>query len=49
MHIRPLQKKVYYQFMDGREVEAAYLSDGYLRLVHIVTDIAFRLASKNDV
>lgn len=47
MHIRPLQKKVYYQFMDGREVEAAYLSDGYLRLVHIVTDIAFRCALLN--
>ena len=28
LHIRPLQKEVYYRFMDGREVEADYLSDG---------------------
>lgn len=47
LHIRPLQKKVYYRFMDGREVEADFLSDGYRRLVNIVTDIAFRCALLN--
>lgn len=47
LHIRPLQKKVYYRFMDGREVEADYLSDGYRRLVNIITDIAFRCALLN--
>lgn len=47
LRIRPLQKKVYYCFMDGREVEADYLSDGYRRLVNIITDIAFRCALLN--
>lgn len=47
LHIRPLQKKVYYLFTDGREVEADFLSDGYRRLVNIVTDIAFRCALLN--
>lgn len=47
MHIRPNQKKVYYTLVDGREVEADYLSDGYRRLVNIVTDIAFRCALLN--
>lgn len=47
LHIRPLQKKVYYRFMDGREVEADFLSDGYRRLVNIVMDIAFRCALLN--
>lgn len=42
MIVRPKQGKVYYIFMDGREVEAENLSDGYARLVNIVTDIAFR-------
>lgn len=47
IQIRPIQKKVYYIFMDGREVEADYLSDGYRRLVNIVTDLAFRCALLN--
>jgi predicted ATP-binding protein involved in virulence len=42
MIVRPKQGKVYYIFTDGREVEADNLSDGYARLVNIVTDIAFR-------
>jgi len=42
MIVRPKQGKVYYIFSDGREVEADNLSDGYARLVNIVTDIAFR-------
>lgn len=47
MQIRPIQKKVYYIFSDEREVEANLLSDGYKRLVNIVTDIAFRCALLN--
>lgn len=47
MHIRPNQKKVYYILSDEREVEAEHLSDGYKRLVNIVTDIAFRCALLN--
>ncbi len=39
--------KVYYVFSDGREVDADHLSDGYRRLVNIVTDIAFRCALLN--
>lgn len=42
MSVRPNQGKVYYHFTDGREVEAENLSDGYTRVVNIVTDIAFR-------
>ena len=41
MNIRPNQGKVYYIFSDGREVDAEHLSDGYRRLVNIVTDVAF--------
>lgn len=47
IQIRPIQKKIYYIFTDGREVEADYLSDGYKRIVNIVTDIAFRCAFLN--
>lgn len=47
MQVRPIQRKVYYLFTDGREVEAELLSDGYKRLVNIVTDIAFRCALLN--
>lgn len=47
MHVRPIQKKVYYIFADGREVEADLLSDGYKRLVNIVTDVSFRCALLN--
>lgn len=45
--IRPNQGKVYYKFMDGREVDTDNLSDGYARLVNIVVDIAFRCALLN--
>lgn len=47
MQIRPNQKKVYYIFSDGREVDSEYLSDGYRRLVNIITDLAFRCALLN--
>jgi len=47
MQIRPIQRKIYYILTDGREVESAQLSDGYKRLVNIVTDIAFRCALLN--
>lgn len=42
MSIRPLQKTIYFHFMDGREVGSQKLSDGYKRLVNIVTDLAVR-------
>ncbi len=45
--IRPNQKSIYYILMDGREVESSQLSDGYRRLVNIVTDIAIRCALLN--
>lgn len=45
--IRPIQGKIYYLFSDGREVEAELLSDGYRRIVNIVTDLAFRCAILN--
>lgn len=47
MIVRPNQGKVYYRFLDGREVDAAHLSDGYRRLVNIVTDLAFRCSLLN--
>ena len=47
LSIRPNQGKVYYIFSDGREVDAEHLSDGYRRLVNIVTDVAFRCALLN--
>lgn len=47
MQVRPNQRKVYYILPDGRETEADYLSDGYRRLVNIVTDLAFRCALLN--
>lgn len=47
MMIRPNRKKVFYRFVDGRECELDLLSDGYKRLVNIVTDIAFRCALLN--
>lgn len=42
MSIRPLQKAVYFHFVDGREVDSDKLSDGYKRLVNIVTDLSVR-------
>lgn len=47
MMVRPNKKKVFYRFVDGRECELDLLSDGYKRLVNIVTDIAFRCALLN--
>lgn len=47
MQIRPNQKKVYYIFSDGREIDSENLSDGYRRLVNIITDLAFRCALLN--
>lgn len=48
MSIRPNVKNVFYSLADGREVEAEDLSDGYRRLVSIVTDIAFRCMLLNQ-
>ena len=47
MDIRPTQGCIYYKYIDGREVESNLLSDGYKRLVNIVTDIAERCAILN--
>ena len=50
MDVRPIAKEVFYHFVDGREdVQLDMLSDGYRRLVNIVTDLAFRcvLLNKN--
>lgn len=45
--IRPLRKKVYFEYVDGREVDSSNLSDGYKRLANIVTDLAFRCCLLN--
>lgn len=42
MEVRHNQGKVYYQLSDGRNVAAEQLSDGFRRIVSIVTDLAFR-------
>lgn len=47
LQIRPIQKKIYFILMDGREIESDFLSDGYRRLINIITDIAFRCALLN--
>lgn len=47
LEVRPLKNKVYFKFVDGREVSSEYLSDGYKRLISIVVDIAFRCALLN--
>lgn len=47
IQVRSIQGRVYYIFTDDREVEADLLSDGYKRLINIVTDIAFRCALLN--
>lgn len=47
MDIRHNQGKVYFELIDGREVEADLLSDGYRRIVNIVLDLAFRCAILN--
>lgn len=45
--IRPKQGYVYFIFTDGREVRFEDLSDGYLRLVNTVMDLAFRCSVMN--
>ncbi len=47
MSVRPLKKKVFFRFIDGREVEASNLSDGYKRLVNIIVDLAIRCSLLN--
>ncbi len=47
MSIRPLKKQVFFNYVDGREVEASNLSDGYKRLVNIVVDLAIRCCLLN--
>lgn len=49
MSIRPMKKKVIFNFIDGREVEAQNLSDGYKRLVNIVTDLSIRCCILNGM
>ncbi len=47
MTVRPMKKKVFFHYVDGREVEAQNLSDGYKRLVNIVTDLSIRCCLLN--
>ena len=47
VEIRPKQGYVYFIFADGREVRFEDLSDGYLRLVNMVMDLAFRCSIMN--
>lgn len=47
MSIRPMKKKVFFNYVDGREVEASNLSDGYKRLVNIVIDLSIRCCLLN--
>jgi len=47
MEIRYNQGIIYYHFTDGREIDSDNLSDGYKRLVNMVTDLAFRCALLN--
>jgi predicted ATP-binding protein involved in virulence len=48
VQIRHNQGKIYYILTDGREIETDALSDGYRRLVNIVTDLAFRCMILNQ-
>ena len=45
--IRPLKKQVFFKYIDGREIEASNLSDGYKRLVNIVIDLSIRCCLLN--
>ncbi|MCD8386678.1 MAG: AAA family ATPase [Bacteroidales bacterium] len=45
--VRPNAGKVCYRFTDGRIVDSDKLSDGYRRLVNLVTNLAFRCAILN--
>ena len=47
MQIRPEYGSIFYIYSDGREVESDLLSDGYKRLVNIVTDLAERCSLLN--
>lgn len=47
MSIRPINRQIYFVTTDGREIEISLLSDGYKRLVNIVTDVAIRCAILN--
>ena len=47
MIVSPIKKKIFFKLLDGREIESDFLSDGYKRLVNIVTDIAFRCVLLN--
>ena len=40
--VRPVKRKVYFKYVDGRVVESSLLSDGYKRLTNIVVDVAIR-------
>lgn len=41
------KRQMYFTYSDGRETEFSLLSDGYRRLINIVTDIAIRCALLN--
>lgn len=47
LSVRPMKKKVFFEYMDGREVESSNLSDGYKRLVNIVIDLSIRCCLLN--
>ena len=47
IEIRINEKKIYFEFEDGRKVAEELFSDGYRRLLNIVVDIAFRAALLN--
>lgn len=49
MSIRPMKRKIFFEYVDGREVEYSNLSDGYKRLVNIVTDLAIRCCLLNGI
>ncbi len=47
MDIRVIQRSIYYCMTDGREIESSNLSDGYKRVINIVTELASRCAILN--
>ncbi len=49
MSIRPMKRKIFFDYVDGREVEYSNLSDGYKRLVNIVTDLSIRCCLLNGI
>ena len=48
IHIRHNQGRIYYQLHDGREVPTSQLSDGLIRLVNLIMDLAFRCMLLNQ-